>query len=349
MSFKNIPLFAIIISCLITLPGCYLLKQGSYILRFNSRSQRIDKLLENPGTLPDTREFLRNVEEIRTYAVDSIGLAKNKNYTRFVKINKDYLVDVVSAADMVSFEQYKWCWPLFGCFPYKGFFEKDDAKKEAKKLQSKGYDVNIDEVDAFSTLGFFTDPLYSFMQGYSLYGIASLIIHEQTHATIYLKNQTQFNEELATFVGNQGALSYIKGKFGEDSDIYQSAILANKDRDTWYQLLRELYNNLKVVYDSNSSREDKLQKKEDIIRDFKTRIIRDYDQIFKTKRFRGIEKAPINNAYLAVRMTYTRDLHIYQDLYAAKDENLKAMMGFLKSFKKRKGDPKEMIKKEIGN
>lgn len=327
--------------------GCYLIKQGTYILRYNSRARKAEKMLKSPDIPQHTREFLELVQEIRSYAVDSIGLNKNRNYTTYVEIDKDYLIDVVSAAEDASFKQYKWCYPFFGCFPYKGYFEKEDARKEASQLKEKGYDVNIDKVDGFSTLGFLKDPLYSFMKGFSVYGIASLIIHEQTHATVFIKNRVQFNEELATFTGNTGAMNFIKQKYGNDSEEFRSTVLANQDREAYLSLLRGLYGELKSVYDSPVSREEKLIRKAEIIAGFRERVSNEYDHHFKTRNYRQLSKIPINNAYLAVRMTYTNDLEIFQELYSRKNENLKDFMESIKKLKKVKTDPKEYIRKEF--
>ena len=346
MKSRILSIVAICLSLLL-FNGCYLIKQGTYILRYNFRAQKIDKVLNDPETPEPTREFLDLVQEIGAYATDSIGLKKNRNYTTYVKIDKDYLVDVVSAAEDVSFKQYKWCYPFFGCFPLKGYFEKEDALKEAEKLKGKGYDVNVDEVDGFSTLGIFKDPLYSFMKDFSVFGIASFIIHEQTHATVYVKNQVQFSEELATFVGNTGAMNFIRQKYGTDSDIFRSAVLAEQDREAYLGLLRGLYNELKSMYQSGINREEKLNRKEEIIADFKEKVSTEYNRFFKTGSYSRLSKININNAYLAIRMTYTNDLKLYQELYIKEGENLKSFMDSVIKLSKKKGDLKEHLMKEI--
>ena len=346
---KKIVKIFIVCCCALIFQSCYLIKQGVYLIRYNSRAQKVEKLLENPAIQAELRTFLQNVKEIRAFAFDSLGLVRNNNYTRYVSLDKDYLIDVVSAAEELSFKQHTWCFPFFGCFPLLGYYERKDAEREAHKLAKRGYDVVIDEVDAFSTLGFFSDPLYSFMQQYSEFALASMILHEQTHATIFLKNRVQFNEEMAVFVGTEGALAYIKGKYGEQSEHYRTTILIQHDRDAYYKQLRSVYEELKTIYEGNESREEKLREKQLCIDRFKKRLIDDYDQIFKTKRYRGIENATINNASLAIRMTYTHDLEMFYRLYAHNNDDLKATIHFLKTLKKKRGDPKEWIRKEIEN
>ena len=189
-----------------TLASCasqigYLAKQGDYLLRYSSGTQSIDDLIASPSTLPATRDFLLRIREIKGYAVQQVGLRDNANYTRYKSIDRDYLVEVVSACDAASFTPYQWSFPFLGRLPYKGFYEHSDAQAEAERLKKEGYDVIVRKVDAFSTLGFTKDPVYSFMSKYSPYELASTIIHEQTHATLWVKGQTDFNEELADFVG----------------------------------------------------------------------------------------------------------------------------------------------------
>lgn len=324
--------------------GCYLIKQGVYLIRYNSRARPVEAILKDPDTEEKIRSFLKLAQEIRSFAIDSVGLVNNRNYSRMVKINNDYIATFVSAAQKLSFEQYKWCFPILGCIPYKGFFELEDAKKEAGKLSRKGYDVDISKVDAFSTLGFFSDPLYSYMADYKVFSLASLIIHEQTHATIYLKGQAQFNEELATYIGNRGALEFIKSKYGEDSEEYRNAISASRDRQTYGSVMKKLVGDLDQIYKSEESPESKLEKKYQTIDTFRQNIKDNYDSIFETTNYRNLANMKINNASLAVWMTYTYDVDLFEQLYRKKGSSLRNMMDYIKTLKKCKGDPKVHIR-----
>jgi len=325
--------------------GCYLLKQGVFMLKYSTRAVPIQRIVARPETSDSLKQFLNLVTEIRTFAHDSIGLAKNKNYSTYVSIDKAYLIDAVCACGPLDFTSYTWCYPLFGCWPLRGYFDKQDAKKEAERLSNKGFDVYIGRVDAFSSLGFFSDPVYSFMRDFSVYSIADLIIHEQTHATIYVKNQVDFDEELATFMGSEGALWFIRSKFGPNSEAYENALKLSKDNVTYYRLAKALYEKLLVVYtDSAMARPVKLAKKHDIIEGFKDSLSRNYDSIFQTKAYRGLEKTTINNACIAVDMTYSIDLGLFYELYAQNRRDLRATLALILPLKKKSGNYKQNMR-----
>jgi predicted aminopeptidase len=326
--------------------GCYLLKQGICVVKYSAHSVPIKKLVARPETPDSLKQFLNLVSEIRRFAHDSIGLAENSNYSAYVSIDKPYLINAVCASGTVDFNPYKWCYPLFGCWPLRGYFDKQDAQQEAARLAKKGYDVYVGRVDAFSTLGFFSDPVYSFMKAFPVYRIADLIMHEQTHATIYVKNQVDFSEELASFFGSEGALWFIRSKFGEASDVYATAVKLSKDNDTYYRLIRSLYAGLSAVYgDSGMPLVGKIAKKQEIIAGFKDSIARNYDSIFCTRAFKGLEKTEINNAFISIDMTYSRDLDLFYLLYAEKNHDLRATLAAIKSIKKMSGNYKKNMRK----
>jgi predicted aminopeptidase len=333
--------------CLSLLSGCYYYKQGKYLLKYQLSAESNQKLIAKPATPPDIREFLKKVEEIRRYAVDSIGLKKNKNFSYYVKVNRNYLIDNVYAAKADTFVQHFWTYPFFGAMPYKGFFKKDDAEKEAARLRAKGYDVFVGEVDGFSSLGVLRDPTYSFMKDFGPYSLSSLIFHELTHATIYLKNQSQVNEEIATFVGTVAGLRYVASKFGPDSPQYKKASLSVSDAKSYHELMRNLYLRLDSAYRSEQSPQSRIVIKGRIIEEFKRRIAKDYDSLFQTKGYTNLPTAAINNATILINHTYTSDLDLYYALYHQCGDDMKATLGELSKLRKMKGDPKDNIRSKL--
>jgi predicted aminopeptidase len=326
------------------LSGCYLAKQGYYLVSYSLKAEDIEKVLARKDTPAGVRKLLDLVLDVRRFGVEQIGLKENRNYTTYVSIDKDYLVDVVSACADDSFTRHTWWFPFFGSFPYKGFYERKDAERLARRLERRHLDVLVRHVDAFSTLGFFRDPVYSFMERYPVFELASVILHEQTHATLFLKNQVQFNEGLATFVGTQGALLYLKSRYGEQSELYKRTLLELQDDEEFTAFLKQIYAALQAVYSSDRDREAKLAAKAEILADYRNRFVRDYAKLFRTDRYRSFAKARVNNAYLDLYATYTQDLSVFEDLYGASGGDLRRMMERLEAVKDFGSDAKGYIR-----
>jgi predicted aminopeptidase len=323
------------------------LKQGTYLLSYNSRSRPIEKVLAEESISGDVGVMLSMVQEIRRYAVEEIGLEDNKNYTRYLELDRDYLVDVVSACTADSFTPYEWRFPFFGSFPYKGFYKPEDAQREASRLERMGLDVWVRQVDGFSTLGFFSDPIYSFMTEYSLFALAELIIHEQTHATVFVKNEIQLSEELATFVGREGALSFLRDRYGEDSEAYRQALASLSDWNRYRDRVLELYDELDTLYRSETDSRRISAEKQRIVEDFNQRLRSEAEELFQSDRFHSFEGIPVNNAYILSFVRYSQDLDIFYRLYKARGGDLKATVEVLKQIRQVKGSPKEYLQRLV--
>jgi predicted aminopeptidase len=327
--------------------GCYYLYQGSALLKFQCGAVSNRTMLADSSTPDDVRKFLSSVEEIRRFAVDSVGLKKNRNFSRYVKIDRGYLADNVYAARADTFSQHLWHYPFLGSMPYKGFFNRNDAEKEAGRLRGKGYDVHIGSISGFSTLGILRDPVYSFMKDYGPYSLSNLLFHELTHATVYIKNQSRFNEEIATFIGREAGLRYVAAKYGPASDVVKKAALYIEDEKTYQGLLFVLYQRLDSIYRNEKSPDARTAIKNEAINSFKLDIIKRHDSLFRTKSYAGIEKAVVNNATLMIAMTYSRDLGIYYELYRQCGNDLKKTVAALGELRKMEGDPRKNLKDKL--
>ena len=325
--------------------SCYLLKQGSYLFRYNRQAVDNRLLLDAPETPESTREFLRLVEDISAFAEKELGLEKNDNYSRFVETNQDFLAWVVSGTKENSFAPYLWGFPLVGKVPYKGFYEKEDAIKEAERLKSRHCDVWIRKVDAFSTLGYLKDPLYSYMKDYSIYAVANLIIHEQTHATIFLKGQGEFNEGLATFVGDMGAKMYVSRRFGPESEEYLSILDREKDRLKFHSDLNGLRDRLEKYY--SEEHEDMKSGKEKIISGFQYEFRKNYDDHYRTASFKKIGELPINNAFISLYSLYNDNLDIFRIFHEKHGSDLRITLKLIRETVTGSKDAYGEIKNEI--
>jgi predicted aminopeptidase len=332
-SFK-ICLFISLLAACVLFSGCYTLKQGFTMLGYLNRAVPLEK--------SNDEEFIQRVKDIRAFAMEELGLAMSKNYTSYVDLDRNYLAAVVSASAKDSFRRHEWNYPIVGKMPYKGFFDIEDAKKERKKLEKKDLDVWVRTVTAFSTLGWFKDPLYSYMRDYSDERLADLIIHELTHATVFIKGKVQFNEELAEFIGSEGARLYMEKRFGE------AHASGNDEYKNYVAFLRELTAELDILYKSDKSREEKLTEKEAIIGAAKKRFDEEYDNLFSSDNFRGFSSLPVNNAYLELYRLYHAEDNFYEDLYNRSGRNLVNFINAAKTVKK-KGNPREQLERALNH
>jgi predicted aminopeptidase len=329
--------------------GCYTLKQGTALLGYLGKAVPLETLLEPPSGDPadgasveENRRFVEQVQDIRRFAREELGLEATKNYTKYVDIDRDYLAAVVSASAADSFERHEWQFPVVGSMPYKGFFNPADARKEGAKLKKRGLDVWIRGVEAFSTLGWFQDPLYSYMRSYSPERLADLLIHESLHATVFLKGHAQFNEELAEFVGSEGARLYMESRFGLDSEEYRRMTNAEADNAAFLTFIRELIGELEALYAGDDSKEEKLQKKEALIGAAKIRFEEEYNSRFTGENYRNFTRLPVNNAYLELFRLYYGGGDFYRDLYSRSGRDLPRFIAATKTLN-RKGNPKKQL------
>jgi predicted aminopeptidase len=318
--------------------GCYTIKQGVTLLGYLNSAVPLEQA--------DDEQFVRLVTDIRKFAAEELGLEMSKNYTRYVELDRNYLAAVVSASARDSFSRHEWSFPVVGRMPYKGFFDVQDARREREKLEKKDLDVWIRRVDAFSTLGWFTDPLYSYMRNYSPAELAGLIIHESLHATVFIKGQVQFNEELAEFVGTQGARLYIQMRYGEDSEQYREIFTSEEDYQNYVAFIQGLAAGLEALYSSDVSREEKLAEKERIISEAQERFDREYESRFSNDNYRGFSQMSINNAYIELFRLYHAQDNFFADLYERSGQDLRAFIAAAKTLTAR-GDPRVQLENAL--
>lgn len=296
----------------LVLSSCYYLKQGRYLLGYHFQARPVELILQNNSTPQEVRRFLSLVDHIRGFSKSKLGLKENKNYTTYVETERDFLAYVVSAAPPLALASHHWNYPIVGKAPYRGFYEEEDARREAKKLKKRGLDVWIRRVDAFSTLGMLKDPLYSYMTRYPVHRLANLLIHEQTHASLWIKDDPSFNEDLASFVGDQGARLYIEWAYGSDSEELlrmeaekADSRLYTEDVFRLRDLLIPLYKEASEEGEDSLEHEVYLRRKQEIIARFQEKFLLTYDERYTSEVYRGFGEMPINNAYLEL-------FHIYQ-------------------------------------
>jgi len=216
----------------VTLQGCYYLSQYRGQLAILSASKSVDEVVASGKLRAEDADTCRFIQEVKKFAEGHVGLKKTENFTTYYDAGTRPVSWSVSACRKDRFDPYLWLYPIVGPSRYKGFFEKEDALREQARVAKLGYDTHVSPVTAYSTLGWFKDPIYSHFLRYSKADLADLIIHELVHSTIYVAGDTAYNESLASFVASVAGETFVREKFGAASAELKEfrGELADQDR-----------------------------------------------------------------------------------------------------------------------
>ena len=308
----------------------YALTQLKGQLSLIYHTQPIEEVLKDKNIPKEQKEKLLLIADIKKFAVNELGFNSNENYTTYYDQQNKPLMYVVSACPKYSMQEHEWNFPIAGSFTYKGFFIREMADKELAERKSEGLDVYLGTASGWSTLGWLKDPVLSGMLNKSNGELAELIIHELTHSFKYVKNNVTFNENLATFVGQKGALHFISKRYGPSSPamiayeaLLNDNLLFDERMTKGYYELDSLYKS----FGSNTSEEDRKQMKQALI-DKIISSIKQLDLIDKHRyNFMTEKKNKINNAWFA---SFKR----YNTLQFELESSLKTASGDLKKWLK---------------
>ena len=238
---------------------CYVLNQAWGQLEILRKRKSIAKILEDPKTARPVRSKLLFVEEVRRFAGKHMHLKINETYTYYTQLERQVLAWNVVASEKLALRAKYWEFPIVGSVPYLGFFDRADAEEKAAELRKEGWDSRVSVVAAYSTLGWFDDPLISTQLNYPDWYLAALLMHECAHATLWFKGDVSFNESFASFVGRQGATLFFKHK--GDFKGYQKMLSDLERSRQRRQVYRYYTQRIQRLYASKLKDEIKLQRK----------------------------------------------------------------------------------------
>jgi hypothetical protein len=228
--FTDFFLLPLIVFCLVQVDlMVYGLRMGKGQLEIVWNARPFGEVYADVTVSEEVKSKLHLIEEIKQFAYDSIGLKRSENYSTFFDQKGQQIMFVVTASERFSLTPHVWHFPILGDMPYKGFFVQAKAKEEYDRLKLLGLDADIGGASGWSTLGWFKDPVLSSMLKRSEGDLAELIIHELTHGTVFIKDDVDYNENLATFIGVTGATWYLTSRYGKDSEQYITYINGNSD------------------------------------------------------------------------------------------------------------------------
>lgn len=283
----------------------------------------IDALVRDTTIAPATRAKLRLVLEARAFARDSLGLPAKDAFTQFTQLESDTLVLVLSGARKDWMQGKSWWFPVVGRVPYKGFFKVDDARRAERALAADGYDTYLRPSPAFSTLGWFNDPLLSTSLEADSVELVNTVIHELTHNRYYAKDGAVFNESFANFVGARGAERFFLAR-GDTASAARSV-----DRWADDRLLGAYWATLYLSLDSvfRSLPGDSLRARRLLLRDSVYAAARRVLVDSIGPRFRTIPatyaaRVRLDNAALMARRIYLTDLEMFERVFEAEGRDL---------------------------
>lgn len=309
---------------LIVLSGCatvgyYSQAVGGH-LKLMSAREPIDEVLANPETPEDLREKLQTLIDARQFAVSTLGLPDNDSYSSFAATGRDAVTWNVVAAPEFSVSPKTWCFPVAGCVSYRGYFDRADADEYAATLASENFDVTVGGASAYSTLGWFDDPILDTMLRGSDVRYVGTLFHELAHQVLYVKDDSNFNEAFASFVEQEGMRQWLEER-GEAERIEQYDASLKRGED-FVALLRKTRNGLVEAYAQDVDEETMRESKSAVFATMQD----DYQQLkVNWDGYSGYDnwfKRDVNNARLIAVSTYRRFIPAFRAMYLQAGEDM---------------------------
>jgi predicted aminopeptidase len=324
----------------------YVLKAGWAEAKILRARRPIPEVLADSATSADTRAKLAWVVEARRYAVEELGIDPGEAYTMFTQLERDTLAMVLSAAEKDRLVPKTWWFPIVGRMPYKGYFDDDDARKAQADLEADGFDTYLRPTAAFSTLGWFNDPVLSSVLRADEVEVVETVLHELSHNYLFVPGQVGFNESFATFVGRVAAIGFFCTRQGGGPDTVKCVRAQARWRD--YQRFSAFVDGmmaeLEPVYaDAELTRDEKIARREEVFARALAHFDQDVAPTFESVGFGGFRNTPLNNATLLARIRYYHRLPDFQALLDAHDGDLAAVLVALRAGVAGVADPFELL------
>lgn len=309
------------------------------------RSQPIDSVLANNEIDPKVKSALVKVTQIREFASRELKLPDNLSYTRYADLGRSFVVWNVFSAPEFSLKLKEWCFLQVGCVSYRGFFSQIQAERYAEELRREGYDVHVSGVRAYSTLGWFADPVLNTFIGYPEMNLARLVFHELAHQVIFVPGDTMFNESFATAVEQEGIQRWFASN---GSALQQSELQARLIRESVFiDLIAKYRRQLQELFRSDRSDGEKRSHKQQIIEGLRVEFLQ-----LKAMRpeFASYEQwfmQPLNNALLATVSVYTQLVSAFRAILVQHDHDMEKFFVAVKKLGKMPKDERHRLLQSI--
>ena len=306
--------------------GRYLARGAWEEAKILQHRRPISELLTDPATPAPLRAKLELVLAARAFASDSLDLRARQSFTTFSQTGHDTLTLALSAAYRDKLRAYTWWFPVVGRVPYKGYFDFDEAHRQERALHDRGFDTRLGAVSAFSTLGWFNDPLLPSTLRADTLTLANTVIHELTHNTYYAPGGAEFNESFANFVGSRGAQRFFLAR-GQSAAAAEVAARW-EDQKVLGRFWAVLFDRVDSMFKAHPGEEPAMVARRIELRDSifalaRESFVHELGPQLKTISVRAVERVRLDNAILMSRRVYLTDLDAFDAVLARNGGDLR--------------------------
>lgn len=314
-----------VFSSLFYLSGCaqisyyYQVIEGH--LDITQRIKPLEEVISSLETSSVLRHQLQQAKKIRQFAIEKLQLPDNISYTQYADLQRKFVVWNVYAVPRFALTPKLWCFPIVGCLSYRGYFSPEPAFKEAEELKEQGFDVYLTGIRAYSTLGWFADPLLNTMLSKEEWQLAALIFHEKTHQLLYVQDDSTFNESFASAVEEIGVQLWLKTQ--GNLKYFEQYLISKQRNQQMISLVLKTKEKLAELYQQKISEHEMLRLKNEFLEELQ----KDYKKLKETEwnNYRGYDHwfAEVNNAKLLSVAMYEEYVPAFKKLFEENQRDFK--------------------------
>jgi predicted aminopeptidase len=318
--------------------GRYLLRAAYEEAKILSRRVPIERVIADSATSPDLRQRLQLVLAARQYAVDTLGLSAGESFTTFARLDRDTLVLLLSAAYRDRLEAYRWWFPIVGRLPYKGYFKPEAALAARDDFRARGFDTYVRPASAFSTLGWFNDPLLSTTVRGDTTWLVNTVIHELSHNTLFVSGNAEFSESFASFIGARGAEGFFRSR--------HAPLAADAVIDDWAndQVLGRFWEHTAKAIDSAYSAwpndsAARVAARDSVYRRARTILVDSVGPLLRGVNLQALGRIQLDNASLLARRVYAQRLDLFDSVWVRNDRDVRRSIAAVRDVVRGVSDP----------
>ena len=341
-------LFPLTFFCLIGCQTGYLWHVSVNQIGLLTKRVSIEKALKKYSFSEGEKGKLKLISEIKTFAMDTLQLDIDTGiYSSYVHLDRPYVTYLLRVSSVYELKPYEWNFPIVGSAPYKGFFDKNKAQQAAESFSNMEYDVYVRGVSAYSTLGWFNDPVFSSMLSYEESDFVTMVFHELIHTILFFKNHINFNERFAEFLGRKAAIFFYLQKEGKDSKTVKAMQQEWEDELLFSSFMVGEYEDLGQWYKDNEGNVTP-ESKQKRLKEIQIRFVTEIKPSLKTSYYNYFSNIELNNARLLSYRSYNYDMEEFERLFTSPiiNEDIKAFIEYCMQFKKEK-DPEAALSQAV--